>query len=588
MRVPSHEVSRQACTKSRSGGAIQSMRHKISAISVVVICGLISFCLAASIAGAQTRRSMLGGARGAVRLSNGNAVEGVGVQLISGKTAIRTTVYSNADGKYEFPILEAGEYTLRIPSPREYKPYVRESVHIDGATKLEDIALESESETEFVPPTPENLAQLTGAEWMMNLPGTGEEKRVFSFTCGFGCHSYQQIFRNRYDEPSWRLMVHRMLVGSGSPLINISKPTPATMDRADQPVLEDEELLTKWLANVRGPESKDPPLFFLPRPKGDSTKVIVTEYELPRELLAPHDVYGDANGNIWYTAHRSPFQGVLDPRTGNVKEYRVPEESQATPGALPGTHHVVVDKDGIVWFSEVWAHYLSGLDPKTGKIVYRVHPPAPDVALNSPGFDNFAMDAKGIVYDMRPGKGGGVAKFDSKTGELVKMYPTNKILMTYDNMVTPDGRYWSGAPIGTHLIGLLDTKTDEMWELETDDVSSGSRGAFDSQGNAWYGGRGGMLIKLDPRTRHISEYYSPIPYDTFYEAMPDKNGEIWAGGLQSGRFMRFNPKTEKWTQYMMPEPYAHDRRTWVDNSTSPVTVWYVDHDGYLVRIQPLE
>ena len=39
---------------------------------------------------------------------------------------------------------------------------------------------------------------------------------------------------------------------------------------------------------------------------------------------------------------------------------------------------------------------------------------------------------------------------------------------------------------------------------------------------------------------------------------------------------------------MMPEPYAHDRRPWIDNSTNPVTVWYVDHNGYLVRIQPLE
>jgi hypothetical protein len=38
----------------------------------------------------------------------------------------------------------------------------------------------------------------------------------------------------------------------------------------------------------------------------------------------------------------------------------------------------------------------------------------------------------------------------------------------------------------------------------------------------------------------------------------------------------------------MPEPYAHNRRTWIDNSTSPVTVWYVDNNGYIARIQPLE
>jgi virginiamycin B lyase len=562
-------------------------RTKVPAVWLTAICGLVFLCVAMLTPGAQNKRSLLGGARGIVHAVDGAPIEGMGVQLVSAKTAIRTTVYSNEDGKYEFPVLETGEYTLRISLPREYKPYVKESVRIEGPAQLDEIVLERVSKTEFVPPTPENLAQLTGAEWMLNLPGTGEEKRVFSFTCGFGCHSYQQIFRNRYDQPSWRLMVQRMMRGAGSPLINMAKPTPASLDRADQPVLEDEELLTKWLSRVRAPDSQDQPLYFLPRPKGASTKVIITEYELPRELLAPHDVVGDSKGNIWYTAHRSPYAGMLDPRTGIVKEYRIPGQDQDTPDVLPGTHHVWVDKDGIVWFSGNWDHKMTALDPKTGQIIHRFVPPGPDVALNSPGFGNFAMDSEGYVYASRGNVG--VAKFESKTGKLVQMFPYSKTMTnTYDNIVTPDGRYWAGAPLGRRVLGLLDTKSGQMWEKETDDVSSGSRGAFDSQGNAWFGGRGGMLIKIDPKTHRVNEYYSPVQYDTFYEAMPDKNGEIWAGGLQSGHFMRFNPKTEQWTQYMMPEPYAHDRRTWIDNSTNPVTVWFVDHEGFIVRIQPLE
>jgi hypothetical protein len=64
--------------------------------------------------------------------------------------------------------------------------------------------------------------------------------------------------------------------------------------------------------------------------------------------------------------------------------------------------------------------------------------------------------------------------------------------------------------------------------------------------------------------------------------------EIWAAALHSGRSFRFNPRTERWIDYMLPEPYSHDRRTWIDNSTTPVTVWYVDHNGYVVRLQPLE
>jgi streptogramin lyase len=70
--------------------------------------------------------------------------------------------------------------------------------------------------------------------------------------------------------------------------------------------------------------------------------------------------------------------------------------------------------------------------------------------------------------------------------------------------------------------------------------------------------------------------------------MRDKNGEVWAGVLSGREFGRLNPKTEHWTEYMMPAPFSHDRRTWIDNSTNPVTVWYVDYQGYIVRIQPLQ
>ena len=58
--------------------------------------------------------------------------------------------------------------------------------------------------------------------------------------------------------------------------------------------------------------------------------------------------------------------------------------------------------------------------------------------------------------------------------------------------------------------------------------------------------------------------------------------------MQGGRYLRFNPKNQQWTEYLLPEPYGHDRESWIDNSTTPVTVWYVDHDGWMVRIQPLE
>ena len=58
------------------------------------------------------------------------------------------------------------------------------------------------------------------------------------------------------------------------------------------------------------------------------------------------------------------------------------------------------------------------------------------------------------------------------------------------------------------------------------------------------------------------------------------------GELHGGKMLRFNPQADHWTEYVLPEPYSHDRRTWIDDSTTPVTVWYVDHNSYLVRVQP--
>ena len=31
-----------------------------------------------------------------------------------------------------------------------------------------------------------------------------------------------------------------------------------------------------------------------------------------------------------------------------------------------------------------------------------------------------------------------------------------------------------------------------------------------------------------------------------------------------------------------------DRVLWIDNATDPVSVWFVDHDGWLIHIQPLD
>ncbi len=48
-------------------------------------------------------------------------------------------------------------------------------------------------------------------------------------------------------------------------------------------------MLVKFLSRVRAPALQDAPVRVFPRPHGMSTRVVVTEYELPQQLLALHD-----------------------------------------------------------------------------------------------------------------------------------------------------------------------------------------------------------------------------------------------------------------------------------------------------------
>jgi len=85
------------------------------------------------------------------------------------------------------------------------------------------------------------------------------------------------------------------------------------------------------------------PLKTLPRPSGKGTRVIITEYDLPRPETLPHDAIVDKDGMVWYGDFGSQYLGVLNPRTLEIKEYPIP---LTKPGAATGFLDMNFDPDG--------------------------------------------------------------------------------------------------------------------------------------------------------------------------------------------------------------------------------------------------
>src|ERR1700687_5505839 len=82
----------------RQGEEAMAIRMKaLSGVSLIALLAIAASLPVAAPAQAATNiERLLGGPKGAVKSDQGVALEGIGIQLVSDKTAIRTTVYSNA------------------------------------------------------------------------------------------------------------------------------------------------------------------------------------------------------------------------------------------------------------------------------------------------------------------------------------------------------------------------------------------------------------------------------------------------------------------------------------------------------------
>ena len=107
-------------------------------------------------------RALRGGPAGVVTTTEGRPVGGLTVQI----------------GRYEFPVLESGSYTLRLARPLEFRRSQRDAVCVDGTTPLADIIVERVADGDFLPPERDMLPQLTCGIWP--VPPRGSSKRRVS------------------------------------------------------------------------------------------------------------------------------------------------------------------------------------------------------------------------------------------------------------------------------------------------------------------------------------------------------------------------------------------------------------------------
>ena len=112
---------------------------------------------------------------------------------------------------------------------------------------------------------------------------------------------------------------------------------------------------------------------------------------------------------------------------------------------------------------------------------------------------------------------------------------------------------------------------------------------MDSQDRFWFGENITNKIGVfDTKTEKFQEWAVPSTEFFPYDVVSDKNGEAWAVTEFSDRVERLNPKTGEFVEYLVPRE-TNMRRSFVDNSTTPVTFWVGNtHGASVVKLEPLD
>src|SRR5262249_43587004 len=127
-------------------------------------------------------------------------------------------------------------------------------------------------------PTADLAKQLQSERWFAALPeNTVEDKKmkeVFRLSC-VGCHNHNFTFRTKFDEKGWREIIAVMSrIGSYGYNSRANRAAGKKMEYFG-------DRLAAYLAKAWGPGPSPMKLTPRPRPTGDSTLVVIKEYDGP-------------------------------------------------------------------------------------------------------------------------------------------------------------------------------------------------------------------------------------------------------------------------------------------------------------------
>jgi len=530
--------------------------------------------------------------RGVVTDADGKPVRGAVIRARSGIKAISR--FTQADGRYEIAVAP-GTYEVSASA-------------FGFVVKRQTKDTAQPGDTNFTLTPKWDATRLSGAEIDRFIPDDADG-RLLRSTC-VECHDFAVVMhRTGQSVDEWKSFLPTMTNG-----------------RRDQPVFTPAKLdaLSMALGKYFGPDSRFFGTDAQPPAQSDVhhaelsdavLKATVVEWTAPSGGDGfPHSIAVDSQRGIaWFS---EVGNRGLDPAVCGRFTPSTPNPPDANCGdnhigrfdiktetfhefSAPHPHTGAVGKDGRVWYAEGMRNKtspnLAVIDPATNQINYFKDPDGE--RLHTP-----MIDRAGNVW--LSGGAGEILNFDVETSKFKSYkfpvpakFPENALGPWKDVSADP-----ASAPAGTvyHLAqdskGAIWASISDLGMLVRLDPATGevkeffppihmSRGiAVDQHDNVWFSAYYDHKIgKLDAKTGTFRLYQPPTAGATPYGIIEDKKtGLIWYADQSGDNITQFDPKTEKFIEYPLPTRPSTPRFIDVDaDGKIWFTEYWVGRIGYL-------
>lgn len=344
----------------------------------------------------------------------------------------------------------------------------------------------------------------------------GKGQNLVKAMCS-GCHGVNRITNSLgYSRENWLSLVDSMIDLSGNEaqqnlLANyLAEHFPPNKDRMPTLVSGEASVSFKeWVVPTRGQRSRDP----VEAPNGeiwwvgqwgnlmgriDPNTGEMQEYALPEGAM-PHSVTPDKAGNMWYMGNKNGSVGRLDPSSGDIKVYDMPDPKARDP------HTGVFDKNGMLWFTLQHSNRIGRLNPSSGDIELKILP-----------------TANSRPYGIKIAESGDIWVACNGSNCLIKVDP---VTMSLTEVKLPNSK----------------TKVRRL------DIAE--------NGMIWYvNSSQGRLGRYNPKNGNISEWPSPSGPRSHPYAIAIVDDAIWynESGMRPDALVRFDPTTETFQSWPVP------------------------------------